>query len=113
MSIIQQVSEKIRRSTLRAKRAQVRDGAVKYAANKKMRFHALVSLNIMVTGSRIDDLKLMLRSQVQAKAAGHWMYSRSRHIAILQCLGGEMIWLDEQPARRALRAQNEDTAIKA
>lgn len=108
---LENAKEAVRREAIRGKRRAVRAGARRYACLRNVRFDALWKLGISPSDHTLDDLKKQLRAQIQAKASGSWRYSLPRYIAVLQALNGEMLWLEGQPAREALRAQRENRAI--
>lgn len=91
MSIIQEIAEDLRREQLQTKRVSVRYGASMYARRVNTRIEALEALNICSSSANLSLLKKQLRAMVQARKAGSWMFSLPRYIAILQCIGGELI----------------------
>lgn len=91
MTIIQEIAEETRREMLQCQRQAVRSGAAFYAGRRNTRFDALWNLGITPSDTTLADLKKQLRAMMQAKTAGSWRYNHARYIAIMQCIGGEMI----------------------
>ena len=90
MTIIQEIAEETRREMLQCQRAGVRHGAAVYARSTSARLHALHGMDIIFSPA-LPPLKRALRAQMQARKAGSWRFSLPRYIAILQCIGGELI----------------------
>lgn len=92
MTIIQEIAEETRREMLQCQRAAIRSGAGYYARSARVRTDALHRMNILAEYKpAMPALKYQLRALMQARKAGSWRYSLARYIAIMQCIGGEMI----------------------
>ncbi len=108
---IEQTAETLRRQYLVNKREAVRRAARHYADSPSRRIGTLKSLGIAPSNDNVRILKRMLRAQVWGKSSGSWIYSEPKHIAILSALYGEMLWLDDQPRREAIRKQTFNRAV--
>lgn len=89
MTIIQEIAEETRREMLQCQRAAIRSGAGYYARSARTRTNSLRRMGVVEPA--LPALKLQLRSLMQARKTGSWRYSLARYIAIMQCIGGEMI----------------------
>lgn len=91
MTIIQEIAEELCREQLQTKRAAVRSGARYYAGSPALRKDTLTQMGICSSVAILFLLKKQLRAMMQARKAGSWSFSLPRYIAILQCIGGELI----------------------
>lgn len=89
MTIIQEIAEETRREMLQCQRAAIRSGAGYYARSARTRANSLRRMGVVEPA--LPALKLQLRALMQARKAGSWRFSLPRYIAILQCIGGELI----------------------
>ena len=90
MTIILEIAEDIRREMLQGQRAAIRSGARHYARSRVTRASTLHHMGIIAEPA-LPILKCHLRSLLQAKHQGSWRYSLARYIAVMQCIGGELI----------------------
>ena len=91
MTIIQEIAEETRREMLQCQRAAIRSGAQYYAKRRNTRFDCLWKLRITPSDTTLQDLKNQLRALMHARKSGSWRYSHARYIAVMQCIGGELI----------------------
>ena len=94
MTIILEIAEKIRREMLQGQRHAIRSGAKYYARSRVTRANTLHRMNILAEPA-MPILKNHLRALIQARKSGSWRYSHARYIAVMQCIGGELILLNQ------------------
>ena len=95
MTLIQEIAEETRREMLQCQRAAVRSGAKYYARSARTRANSLRRMGVVEPA--LPALKLQLRSLMQARKSGAWWrYNHAKYIAVMQCIGGEMILAKKQ-----------------
>lgn len=90
MTIIDEIAEDTRREMLQCQRRAIRFGAKMYAKSAQTRGNTLFNLGVMFSPA-LPLLKLQLKALINARSTGSWRYSQARYIAVMQCIGGELI----------------------
>ncbi len=90
MTHILEIAEDARREMLQCQRAAIRSGARYYARSPRTRLDSLRRMGVLVDPI-LPALKFQLRSPLEARHQGSWRYSQARYIAVMQCIGGELI----------------------
>ncbi len=93
MTLIHEIAEDARREMLQCQRAAIREGAKYYARSRVTRASTLHHMGIIAEPA-LPILKNHLRSLMQAHKSRSWRYSQARYIAVMQCIGGELILAD-------------------